>query len=424
MVSRPLPPSAHIWKREISIRGKLSINIDRSSLKIDPSELSVLDDQILSFHYLSGVIMLNIQKCPKLISIEGFSQLTGLVYLRIDNCPNLLKPPITLEAASENSSCKNIPALPSLRHLEISSSGIAGQWLSKMLSHLRPLEKLILCDCPQIKWLWISQPTETEGSTSLASATTLSAEDQTLLKVPSNILCSLKQLTISRCVDLEFYAGKGGFGGLTTVEVLGTYDCPKLGSLLVSDMDVAFLPPSLKNLSISGCPKLVTLLARDTNDDTSNMDVGLLPLSLELLSLSHLPENLESYFLKGLPYLRYLSLRDSPCLKCVQLHSYTALEELQIWMCGQLGALEGLQFLTSLRSLTVLKCQQLGALKGLQFLTSLRSLLAQMNPELSAAWDWDPKLQEQEQGGNQIGLLPPAITRLLSRPVCCPVSLP
>ncbi|OEL13518.1 hypothetical protein BAE44_0025462 [Dichanthelium oligosanthes] len=35
-----------------------------------------------------------------------------------------------------------------------------------------------------------------------------------------------------------------------------------------------------------------------------------------------------------------------------------------------------------------------------------------MNPELSTAWDRDPKLKEQEQGGNQAGLLPPSIIKL------------
>jgi hypothetical protein len=35
-----------------------------------------------------------------------------------------------------------------------------------------------------------------------------------------------------------------------------------------------------------------------------------------------------------------------------------------------------------------------------------------MNPELSAAWDRDPKLQEQEQGENQVGVLPLSITSL------------
>jgi hypothetical protein len=326
-----------------------------------------------------------------------------------------------LKAASENSSYGNIPALPSLKYLNISSSAIAGGWLTKILPHLWSLETLNLSHCLQIKWLSISQPTETEGSSNLVSAVALSSEDQTLFKVPSNILCSLKHLAISRCVDLEFYGGKGGFGGFATLEKLEISECPNLSySLLMSgtedddtsNMDVALLPPSVKKLGISGCPMLVLLSARDTKDDTSNVDVGLLPPSLEVLSLSNLPENFQSYFPKGLAYLKYLNLMDSPCLKCVQLHSCTALRELRICRCGQLGALEGLQFVTSLRRLTISKCQQLGALEGLQFLTSLRSMKIEMNPKLSSAWDRNPKLQEQEQGENQIGLLPLSIKKL------------
>jgi hypothetical protein len=394
IVSRRLPPSACIWRTKISIRGKLSINIDRVALKIESSGLSVLDDQILAFHNLRGIGLLTIKNCSKLVSIssDGFSQLTSLEYFSICNCPNLLKPSITLEAASET-----IPTLPSLKYLNISSSGIAGGWLTKMLPHLRSLEELSLHDCPQIKWLSIGQPAEPDGSSSLVSAVALSAEDQTLLKVPSNILCSLKQLTISGCVDLEFYGGMRGFGGCTTLEMLQIDDCLKLGSLLVSgtkdngtsNMDVALLPPSLKKLSISGCPKLVSLLVRDTKDDTSNVDVWLLSPSLEVLSLSHLPEHLQSYFLKGLAYLKILSLTWSPALKRVQLHSCKALEEL-----------------------TILKCEQLGALEGLKFLTSLRRLIIEMNPELSAAWGRDRKVQEQEQGANQIGLLTLSIKKL------------
>ncbi|XP_066336422.1 putative disease resistance protein At3g14460 [Miscanthus floridulus] len=416
MVSRPLPPSAHV--RQISIQGKLSIKSssrNRVSVNIVSSESSVLDDRILAFQNLRGMISLSIENCPKLISISSasFSQLTGLESLRIHNCSNLLKPPTTLEAAPET-----FPALPFLKYLNISASGISGLWLTKMLPHLPSLEHLSLHYCPEIKLLSISQPTETEGSCSLYSAVALSAEEQTLLKVPCNILCSLKKLTLSSCVDLEFYGGKGGFGGFTTLEKLVVHGCRKLGSLLVSrtkdDMDVALLPPSLKGLSISGCPNLQLLLARDTKDDTSNVDVGLAK-SLEVLSLGCLPENLQSYSPKGLVDLRSLNLWDSPCLNFVQLHSCTALEDLHIWGCEQLGALESLQFLATLRSMKISRCPQLGALEGLQLLSSLGSLEIEMTPALSDAWERDPKLQEQEQGGNQIGLLPPSITRLVIR---------
>lgn len=349
MVSRPLPPSDHI--REFSIKGNSSINMSSTRLNIECNELvSVLDDRILAFHNLRGIRWLCISGCPKLISIssEGFSQLTSLEHLSIRNCPNLLKPPITVEAASAKSTSRNIPVLPSLKYLFISSCGIAGGWLNKILPHMQSLEGLHLHDCPQIKWLSVNQPTETEGSNSLASAAALTAEDQMQLKVPPNILCSLKRLNISKCVDLEFYGGKVGFGGFTTLE----------------------------ELRINGCPKLVSLLVSNVTDDTSNLAIGLLPPSLEVVSLSHLPQNLQSCFLKGLAYLKDLTLMDSPCLKSVQLQSCTALKNLRIW-----------------------KCEQLGALEGLQFLSSLRSLAIEMNPE-------------QGQGGNQIGLLPASIGTL------------
>ncbi|KAJ1274038.1 hypothetical protein BS78_05G032700 [Paspalum vaginatum] len=398
MMPHPLPPSADILY--FSIKGKSSIDMSCASLEIESSELSVLDDQIFAFHNLRGLTQLKIENCPKLnsISCEGFSQLTGLQSLSIYNCPNLLKPPIMLEAASEKSTSGNNVILPCLKSLSISACGIAGGWLNRMLRHLLSLEFLRFDDCPQIKWLSISQPTEAEGSSSsLASAVLLSAEEHILLNVPSNILCSLKQLTISRCEDLEFYGDMRGFGGFTTLEKLEINYCPKLAPPLVSgsedddtsSVDVGLIPPSLKQLSILGCPKLVSLLVRDTKDDTSNADVRLLPPSLEVLCLHDVPENLLSYSPKGLAHLKRLSLENSSCFKCVQLHSCTALEELQVGGCQQLGALEGLQSLRYLRNMAI-----------------------EMNPDLSAAWDWDPKLQMHEHGENQIGLLPLSIKKL------------
>ncbi|KAJ1274036.1 hypothetical protein BS78_05G032500 [Paspalum vaginatum] len=291
MLLHPLPPSAHIL--EFSITGKSSINMSWESLWIKSSELSVLDDETFAFHNLRRLTQLEIWNCPKLnsISCEGFSQVTGLQSLGIYNCPNLLKPPIMLEAASEKITSANNLIVPCLKYLNISSCGIAGWWLNGMLPHLLSLVELRLDDCPQIKWLLVSQPTEAERSNSnFASAVLSSAEEQTLLKVPFNILCSLKQLTISGCEDLEFYGDKRGFGGFTTLEKLEIGHCPKLAPLLVSGSEdddtsnVCMLDSSqsLKELSIGGCPKLVSLLVRDTNDDTSNADDRLLPPSLVL----------------------------------------------------------------------------------------------------------------------------------------------
>lgn len=221
-----------------------------------------------------------------------------------------------------------------------------------MLSHSQSLEVLLLDDCPQIKFLSISQPRETEGTGSLGSAVMPLTQDEQELKLPYNLLCSLKTLWIRDSLDLELCGGKRDFARLT----------------------------SLTQLVLHNCPKLVSSLVGETNDD-GTVEVGLLPPSLEDLHIRHLPENLQSFIPQGLLHLKELSLHNSPCLKSVQLHSCTALNYLVITGCVQLAVLEGMQFLTSLRSLAI-----------------------ELNPELSYAWVL--KLEEQEQGGNQIQLFP------------------
>ncbi|XP_048559208.1 disease resistance protein RGA2-like isoform X2 [Triticum urartu] len=350
IVSHPLPPSALI--SELSIRGALRLarmSIKHRWFSIESNELSVLDDSILAFSNLGGITSFGIRNCQNLISLssKAFSQLIALESLDIRNCPNLTMSNIMPEVV-----------LSSLKRVYIDRCGITGRWLSQLLSHSPPLEELQLRDCPQIKFLSISQPTETEGTSSLASAVMTLAQDEHELKLPYNLLCSLKVLWIQQSLDLKFFGGNRDSTRFT----------------------------SLRELVLCGCPELVSSLVGETKDD-GTVEVGLLPPSLEDLTITPLPRNLQSFTPQGLLHLKKLSLSDSPCLKSVQLHSCTALQELQIWRCGKLAVLEGLQFLTSIRSLDIW-----------------------LNPELSSAWEF--KLQEQEQGGNQIQLLPPSLDEL------------
>jgi hypothetical protein len=135
---------------------------------------------------------------------------------------------------------------------------------------------------------------------------------------------------------------------------------------------------------ISDCPKLVLWLVAETKDD-GTVAVGLLPPSLEVLCITHLPEKVQ--FPEGLLNLKKLTIFRSQNLKSVQLHSCMALEELRISGCEHMAEMDGLQCLTSLRSLYII-----------------------MNTKLSCAWDL--KLQRQEQGSNQIQLLPPSVETL------------
>uniref|UniRef100_A0A453CZG2 NB-ARC domain-containing protein n=3 Tax=Aegilops tauschii subsp. strangulata TaxID=200361 RepID=A0A453CZG2_AEGTS len=361
VVSHPFPPSASI--PEMSIRGVpglAKMSIDHRWLTIESTELSVLDDSILAFSNLGGIRLFRIRSCPNLISLssESFSQLIALETLCIRDCPNLTMSNIMPEVVQENSTSTSSLVPPSLKSVNISTCGVTGRWLSQLLSHSQSLEELLLTGCPQIKFLSVIQPRETEGTSSLASAVMTSAQDEHELKLPYNLLCSLKVLWIQQSLDLKFFGGNRHSTRFT----------------------------SLTQLFLHGCPKLLSILVGETKDD-GTMEVGLLPPSLEDLSIGPLPENLQSFTPEGLLYLKKLRLSYGPCLKSVQLHSCTALEELDIMGCVQLTVLEGLQFLSSLRSLKM-----------------------EMNSELSCAWDL--KLQEQEQGGNQIQLFPRSLDKL------------
>ncbi|KAM0872249.1 hypothetical protein ACQ4PT_038837 [Festuca glaucescens] len=327
-VSHPLPPSALI--SELSIRGVPTVPKMSKKLglfTIESNELAVLDDRILALHNLRGLTSLQIMNCPNLVSLssEAFSQLIALKCLSIHACPNLAKSNIMSEVVLENSRFTRSLLLPSLKSLVIGTCGITGRWLTQMLSQMQSLEELLLADCPAVKFLSISEPSETEGTSSLVEGVMTSAQDEHQLKLSYNLLCSLKKLQIQWSPDLEFCGGKRDFLGFTSLTELDLLGCPKLVSSLVGHMG-------------------------ERKDDGS-VEAGLLPPSLQELWINDLPENLRSLIPEGLLYLKKLSLLRSPCLKSVELHQCIALEELRIMGCEHLAVLDGLQFLTSLRIL-------------------------------------------------------------------------
>ncbi|XP_039826843.1 uncharacterized protein LOC120688549 [Panicum virgatum] len=114
-------------------------------------------------------------------------------------------------------------------------------------------------------------------------------------------------------------------------------------------------------LKISYCPKLLS----STNEKFP------LPPSIQELQIECLPTRLQPYFPENQTSLKNMVVGPSPDLQSLRLHSFTALEVLEIYNCGQLDVLEGLPYLNSLRRLCI-----------------------QMNPKLSAAWV--RKCQDQE----------------------------
>ncbi|CAD6271324.1 unnamed protein product [Miscanthus lutarioriparius] len=149
-----------------------------------------------------------------------------------------------------------------------------------------------------------------------------------LQRIPSNLIPSLKKLSITGC-KLKFLGNKECFSGFTSLEKLSILDCPVLISSLVREDEI---------------------------DDQAN-GRWLLPCSLGILDIHFLSlETLQPCFPGDLTRLKVLELSGNDALKSLQLHSCTALEELTIRHCESLDALEGFQSLRSLRYLKVFEC--------------------------------------------------------------------
>uniref|UniRef100_A0A0D3G0H1 Uncharacterized protein n=1 Tax=Oryza barthii TaxID=65489 RepID=A0A0D3G0H1_9ORYZ len=344
VLSYPLPPSA--LTSHFSIKGiptYPTMKIKYGKLSITSDELIMLDDKILAFHNLRGIEFLFIKDCRNLVSISSgrLKKLIDLKDLHITGCPNF-----TMTSGL---------VLPSPSSLSIQSCAISGSWLTEMLSHVRSLESLKLHDCPQIKFLSFSQPAAIEGERSLGSAATHSDSDEQLLKIPSNIIHSLRELVISNCPDLEFGGEEGALRGYTSLESIKVQSCPKLIPLLVSGkMEVGSLPPSLRSLDIDMDPELSTVWDLKLQELEQGVNqVPPPPPSLDTLCITNLTDKVQSRLLSFLPTITTLVISASPELTSLQLGYSKALEELIIVDCESLASVEGFGSLTNLRSLTV-----------------------------------------------------------------------
>ncbi|KAL5208837.1 hypothetical protein ABZP36_033272 [Zizania latifolia] len=288
--------------------------------------------------FLEELVLVNMPKLEKCVGTYGLDLTSHLSMLMVKDCPQLIE--FTL-FHSNYFHDKQKSCFPSLKKLTIGHCHHIIAWKILPLEEMRALKKLELIDVPVIEEL--SLP---------------SLEELVLIQMPSlqscnGIIAAPPQQSSTSQEDLEFSGVNGGFGGCTSLEML----------------------------KIWGCPKLVSSVVTETNDNL------LLPTSLQDLRINPLPENLQSFFPKGLACLEMLRLSSSQYLKSVQLHSCKALKYLQILDCPQLGVLEGLQHLSSLRRLDI-----------------------SMNPELSCARYL--KLQEQGQGGNHALLFPLSLGEL------------
>ncbi|CAD6332960.1 unnamed protein product [Miscanthus lutarioriparius] len=225
-------------------------------------------------------------------------------------------------------------ALPSLKRLSIQYCGMTGKWLSLILQHVRALEELHLVTGLSIEGKENSLSNLTSAPRALSQGNPYQDGASTrpcpnkLLWIPSNLIPSLKKMSIAFC-KLKFLGNKECFSGFTSLEKLRIVECPELISSLVREDEI---------------------------DDQAN-GRWLLPYSLGILDIHDASlETLHPCFPGDLTRLKVLEVSENDALKSLQLHSCTALEELTIRCCKSLDALEGVRSLRSLRYLEVYRC--------------------------------------------------------------------
>ncbi|KAF8649666.1 hypothetical protein HU200_064206 [Digitaria exilis] len=413
IVSDPLPPSSSTRELSIARVSTLPTMEASSSAELiigmanvqfpfgaeDSNGLTKLDDKILSFHNLRDLTRLY--------------EAARIYY-------------VLPEHATEDMADAGSIALPSLEHLKIKSCGITGKWLSVMLQHAPALEKLTVDDCDQISGLLIegtgrSLPNHTctphDSSAGNLDGTPTSAALEGLLRIPSNLVSSLKKIIIQWCAELTFQGNKEGFSGLTSLEELTIRECPKLIPSLVQKYQNNdqgngrwLLPHSLRILEIDDSPEMLQPCFLEGGNCLIKLEIDYSP-SLEILQLcfcTALEELIIPYceplaVLAGnFTHLRKLVLRNNLGLESLRLYSCTALEELTVESCEALTALEGnftslrkldlsesprmkslrLGFCTTLEHLEIYDCEVLDTLEDLGFLRGLRYVDVSSCPRL------------------------------------------
>ncbi|XP_066364113.1 putative disease resistance protein RGA3 [Miscanthus floridulus] len=345
IVSNPLPPSSSLCKLSITKVSALPKMEGSSNGEYiigsygDPSTIDFLDDKILSFHNLRTITQLQIVGCNNLLSIslEGLKQLVCLKRMEIWSCQTIFSSDVSSTHTHEYMTNTNFDAGPSLECLSIINCGISGHWLSVILQHVRALETLDLRRCEEITGLLIQGKENTLSN--LTSAPCVSSQGNPdgastrpcpnkLLRIPSNLIPSLKKMSIVFC-KLKFLGNKECFSGFT----------------------------SLEDLTIVECPELISSLVREDEIDDQANGRWLLPCSLGILDINNASlETLQPCFPGDLTRLKLLEVWENDALKSLQLHSCTALEELAILYCKSLDALEGVRSLRSLRYLDLHRC--------------------------------------------------------------------
>ncbi|OMO95064.1 Disease resistance protein [Corchorus capsularis] len=287
-------------------------------------------------HRFPSLEKLKVQQCAALESFTSISQHDNLESkefpclrsLIITGCSKLNQLPIALPSleALEIENCSELVAFPSLTNLQ----------------------RLELWDS-NAKLLWSMVDFKSLTSLHIRGIKNLKCLPEGIIKQLGNLM----DLKIVVCGDLEGLSDKQlGLEHLASLQHLTISDCPKLVSL--PDEEIK-LPPNLKLLDLSHCDILETLPYE-------------LPKVkyLQELTIDWCPK-LESFPEHGLPsMLQRLVIRNCGALKTLPstlLQNNTALEYLEILNCASLTSLlEQYDLPTTLKHVKIYHCKSLASL--------------------------------------------------------------
>ncbi|XP_018807568.2 putative disease resistance protein At3g14460 [Juglans regia] len=255
-------------------------------------------------------------------------------------------------------------------------------------------------------------------------------------------LAELEWLRIKNCEELTnlWFDNKGSLPHLPFLRRLDIYNCPKLLSLVVEEVDQerlqlslpkalmynntclqsidifncdslthfarSHLPPTLKRLHISNCRSMRNLVEDDENDTKNSSEE--LP-TLEILSVCNCP-SLEFLTSSGeLPTtLQSLSIQECPKLESVakSFHHNLFLKTITISDCEKMQGLQNcIHNLTSLRDLKIRNCPSILSFPKEGFPTNLTTLMISHHKFTDALFDWGlnnlTSLHELHIGGSQ-----------------------
>uniref|UniRef100_A0A0E0JUR0 Rx N-terminal domain-containing protein n=1 Tax=Oryza punctata TaxID=4537 RepID=A0A0E0JUR0_ORYPU len=407
-------------------------------------------------YYLEELVLVNMPRLKKCVGTYGQDLTSGLRVLMVKDCPEmgalkeleLMDVPVVEELSIPSLEKLVLIQMPSLQccsgitaspPLQVSTSQVDQK---ELVSSLR---KLTIHDCPclivslpmppsplisdlSIKGLSTFPTMVTDQGTFTIESCELGELDGRILpfhNLKGIRLMYLKDFPNLSCISSEV------FSQLIALEHLYIWGCPNLFHPQVVSEKVHenstpdrndFVLPSLKSFSIWSCGISGRWLTEMLPHLHSLEDLELWDCRQIKLLLISQPTETEANSLASaettlardeqllqVPCNVLRSLKHLHISKCPDLEfpagvsggfgECTSLVKLQIQDCPKL-----LRSNTSLKCLQIRECPHLGFLDGLQHLSSLQILDIGMNPDLSAAWDL--KLQEQEQSGNQVGLLP------------------